>query len=583
VYDSRMSLPGGKTLPWRKIRVDANEPEIVPARAILIAALAFLLSFAACSSPVKQAPEPPPQSSRRSIDRIKPISGTLINIQWPDARYKYMNEQQAAYTCDDWALKVSEMAEIGIRYIVFQSVAQGGKAFYRSNLMPGAGLACDDPVGAVMRAAEEYGMRVFLSCEFVYNEDDAFCDPRIMESRLAIMREVAAQFGASPAFYGWYFSAEEDASALFGADSVESVDTLEDMGALSGPGYVEYVNTLAAEARKLTPGAKILIALRALGRIRWDDEYLRQLGSMDVDIVAYQDKVGSVRSTRPLDASRAQFALARTLHDRIPRIALWADIETFAWEGSPNSRTSALVPAPFSRVLEQMAAVSPYVERTLAYTMLGMADKPGSPAPTGHPTAQEQYRQYEQFLDRTFDMLVLTDAISGHVQHAAIGAKVTLKQNAAVVDGGSELVDGSTASIYNTSTGWVAFKDGIMDITVDLGTCMTLDYIGIHLLAEYWNGIFLPDKVNFSVSADGAEYVSIGEVESYPWYPGSRDPRRDIVAAHGGGTIARYVRITSRGIRIPSGINPARRSVLASEVIIRPRSPAPLARRSESI
>jgi hypothetical protein len=112
---------------------------------------------------------------------------------------------------------------------------------------------------------------------------------------------------------------------------------------------------------------------------------------------------------------------------------------------------------------------------------------------------------------------------------------------------------------------------------------MTLDYIGIHLLAEYWNGIFLPDKVNFSVSADGAEYVSIGEVEPYPWYPGTRDPRREIVAAHGDGTMARYVRITSRGIRIPSGINPARRSILASEVIIRPRSPAPLARRSESI
>ena len=102
-----------------------------------------------------------------------------------------------------------------------------------------------------------------------------------MEGRMAIMREVAARFAASPAFCGWYFSAEGDAGALF------------------GPAYIKYVNTLAAEARKLTPGAKILIAPQRLGNIRWSDEYLRRIESMDIDIVAYQDQVARAQSCMP--------------------------------------------------------------------------------------------------------------------------------------------------------------------------------------------------------------------------------------------------------------------------------------------
>lgn len=508
-------------------------------RTVFIAAIALLLSAAACGP-------------TDSTNRIKPITGTLINIQWPDARYTYMNERQAAYACDDWALKVSEMAEIGIEYIILQSVAQRGKAFYTSAFLPGAGLACDDPVEAILQAAEKRGVKVFLSCEFVQDEDDHMYLPPVMEGRRAIMRDVAARYGASPAFYGWYFSLEGNASRL-------------------DRQYAVYVNMLATEARKLTPGARILIAPRGLEGIQWSDDYLRTLESMDIDIVAYQDKVACSRSSNPLEVSRAQFAAARTWHKRVPRIELWANVETFSWEGTPNSRESALVPAPFSRVLEQMAAVAPYVDRIIAFTMLGMADKPGSPAPTGHPTAGEQYRQYMQFLDRMPEMLVLEDAIVGRVWHAAIGAKVVLNSDAELAGRESKLTDGRTASLYDRTHGWVKFKHGRMDITVDLRRRMNLDYVGIHLLADAKDSIFLPERVDFSVSVDGAEYESIGGVEPYPWRLDSLDTHREIVAAPRFEKGARYVRITSRGIRIPNGANRSdTTAIFASEIIINP-------------
>jgi hypothetical protein len=374
-----------------------------------------------------------------------------------------------------------------------------------------------------------------------------------MEGRRAIMRDVAARYGANPAFCGWYFSLEGNAARL-------------------DRQYAVYVNMLAAEARTLTPGARILIAPRGLERIQWSEDYLRILESMDIDIVAYQDKAACSQSSNPLEVSRAQFAAARTWHNRIPSVELWATVETFAWEGTPNSRESALVPAPFPRVLEQMAVVAPSVDRTIAFTMLGMADKPGSPAPTGHPSAVEQYRQYKRFLEREPEMLVLEDAITGNVWHAAIGAKVILSSNAESTDNGFQLTDGGTASLYTRTKGWVKFVHGIMDITVDLGRPKSLNYIGIHLLADGKNSIFLPEQVNFSVSADGAEYVSIAAVEPFPWRLDSLDTHREIVAAPRIDTRARYVRITSQGLRIPNGVSPPdTATILASEIIINPR------------
>jgi hypothetical protein len=523
-------------------------------RTALIAAVALLLSAASCGSGEKRQPDRPQRFHAVSIDHIKPISGTFFNFQWPDERYKYMNERQANFSCDDWTLKISEMADIGIRYIVVQSVALRGHAFYPSELMPRAGLACDDPLGSVVRAAEDRGIKLFLSCEFVKNEDDDICDPRIMQARLTVMREIAARYGGSSAFFGWYFASEGDASSFF------------------DPRYVEYVDRLAAEARTLTPGVAILIAPTRSRFVQWSDDFVRQLESLDVDIIAYQDKVAGPSHLRPINVSRTQFAEARKIHDRIPRIALWADIETFTWEGRYNSRASALVPAPFPRVLEQMAAVSPFVDGIIAFTMQGMADRPGSPAPTGPPTAAEQYREYRQFLDRDPEMLVMVDAIGGRVRHAAVGARVILPSSEDPGNERSELVDGATASIYNRKDGWIGFTDGSMDVIVDLGRTMTIDYVGVHLLADRWNKAFLPHEVSFAVSPDGTEYESIGTVEPYPWSPAEYDVRREILVAPTVGMTARYVRIVMRGTRIPDFVIPDGAAVLVSEIIVNPET-----------
>jgi hypothetical protein len=86
----------------------------------------------------------------------------------------------------------------------------------------------------------------------------------------------------------------------------------------------------------------------------------------------------------PAESARA-FAALRRAHDRVPQRALWADVETFAWEGPANQQTSPLIPAPWERVRAQLEAVSPRVDTILIYQYQGLMNRPGSPAFAGHP------------------------------------------------------------------------------------------------------------------------------------------------------------------------------------------------------
>ena len=125
-----------------------------------------------------------------------------------------------------------------------------------------------------------------------------------------------------------------------------------------------------------------------------DDLYVRQLESLDVDIIAYQDEVG-VRKSR-VEETSAFYAGLRKAHDRARRGAIWADLEIFEFENVVYK--SALLPAPFERVLRQMEAVSQWVDKILVYQYQGMMNKPGSRAFCGSPGSTRLYTEYTEWL-----------------------------------------------------------------------------------------------------------------------------------------------------------------------------------------
>ena len=125
-----------------------------------------------------------------------------------------------------------------------------------------------------------------------------------------------------------------------------------------------------------------------------DDQYVRQLASLDVDIIAYQDEVGVKKST-PEETPRLYEAL-RQAHDRAQRSALWADVEIFRFESTVYK--SPALPAPWERVRKQLAAVSPFVDKILVYQYLGMMNAPHSEAFCGPADSVNLYTGYMDWL-----------------------------------------------------------------------------------------------------------------------------------------------------------------------------------------
>ena len=97
--------------------------------------------------------------------QILPVTGTFINLPYQDVRNKYTNPEGIDMTDPQmWAMKVVEMKEMGMEYLVFMSVANECKAYYPSRLMDWHYPSYrQSPVDAIMDEAAKQGMKVFMS------------------------------------------------------------------------------------------------------------------------------------------------------------------------------------------------------------------------------------------------------------------------------------------------------------------------------------------------------------------------------------------------------------------------------------
>ena len=232
--------------------------------------------------------------------------------------------------------------------------------------MPRHKLGSDDPLEVVLSAADRHGVRFFIGNGFFGDWRKAeflMTDPEVTRLRFRAMAEVAEKYAHHRSFYGWYYPNEFGIRGHY-----------PDL-------FINYVNASSAEARRLTPGAKTLIAPYGIRNVQADDEFVRQLERLDVDFIAYQDGVG-VGQTK-LEESAGFFERLLGLHRKAARSRLWADVEVFRFAGEWGK--SALVPGPADEVIRQLEAVSPYVEKILIFQYGGLINRPGSPSFAGPP------------------------------------------------------------------------------------------------------------------------------------------------------------------------------------------------------
>lgn len=312
-------------------------------------------------------------AAARQNKKIKPIEGSWFEFQHHSAvEGMPWNATLEKFTAEQWDAKVKEMADAGLRYLVLLDIAIYGKSFYPSALLPKHQLGCDDPLEVVLTAADKYGIRFFISNDFFGEWTKSVFlmkDPEVNKLRIKAMNEVAGKYAHHKSFYGWYFPNETGIRGHY-----------DDF-------FIDYVNSSSAEAYRLTPKGKTLIAPYGTRDVKADEKYVRQLEQLNVDFIAYQDEIG-VQKTK-IEESGAYFEQLYKLHQKAAKAKLWADVEVFRFEGKVYN--SALLPASPERVIQQLEAVSPYVEKILIYQYGGLINKPESQSFAGPSESVQLY------------------------------------------------------------------------------------------------------------------------------------------------------------------------------------------------
>ncbi len=478
----------------------------------------------------------------------KKVHGTFINFAYMDERNKYMNPAGIDNTSPElWRLKIKELSDMGVRYVIIMYVANDDKAFYPSDFMPHAYQAGkESPVEAVMNAADDNNMKVFMSTGWAHNQDDNPRLPEIRAIQFKIMQETAKLFSKHKSFYGWYLPCEDVVGPYLSQNAVDAA------------------NSLAAEARAVTPGAKVLISPYGLKSANFDNsQFSDQIAKLKVDIIAYQDEIGCVVETTPLPHMKENFKHLREVHDKT-KIQLWANDESFTWEKELNTRPSALIPAPFPRFLSQLVGVSKAnVDEVVSFAITGIYDKPDSKIPIGQPIfGAKAYQEYMDWKEGKGRWPLLEATFYHDLKHDGISKNVTLTNPASPAYPGGNLSDGILGTEDNKDRNWLGFEKKDMIAVVDLGTNQKIKYLAARFLSYKPKNIFFPTSVEFSVSDDGKKFKTVKTVAMDQALNDKYDCWIDIAAADHLDETARFVRVYA--------INGIGQFILSDEILINP-------------
>lgn len=431
-----------------------------------------------------------------------PIRGSWINLFYQDERNRYTNPAHVdGLDPELWRKEVRKLYDMGMDYIVLMAVANKGMAYYPSQCMPRAypdgGIS---PVEAIMKEAETCGMRVFLSTGWAKNQDDNLRNPEIRDRQLEILHELALLYNNSPALYGWYLPVEDC------------------LGPILSDRAVEAVNSLTAEVRRQSPGKKVLISPYGLFKSRVNyPHFAEQIARLTVDIIAYQDEVGCLREPYPLPNLKEKWKALRAIHDQLP-IALWANCESFTWEGTTNDRHSPLLPASPERILAQQAAATQGgAECILSFAISGLVTPADEEDQLGQPGwsafVHQRLQGWRQECDRSMQLL---------------GASLMEKLKSTVcpqsfLPNKEMLFDGFTAELTPADRGWVSFRKGKSEIKITLKEAEPIHEVMIRLLESPRKRVTLPRKILLYTSTNGHDYTLAGE-----WHPdGFSNARHD--------------------------------------------------------
>ena len=479
----------------------------------------------------------------------RPVKGTWINLAYQDERNKYMNPPSVDNCSPElWRLKVRELSEMGLEYIIIMYVANEGKAFYPSQFMaPAYDPKKESPVEAIMNAADQYNMKVFMSSGWAKNQDDNPGLPEIRAIQFKIMAETAKLFSGHRSFYGWYLPCEDVVGPFLSQRAVDAA------------------NMMSAEAKKLTPAAKVLISPYGLRMANFSDgKFARQIGKLKVDIIAYQDEVGCVVEPMPIPHLKQNYISLRQVHNKTG-IAFWSNDESFTWEKGLNTRPSALIPAPFPRFLSQLCgAAAAGVDEVSSFAICGIYDKPGSEIPLGEPFfSSKAYSEYSEWREGKGRWPLLEATFLGTVENAGSNMNVTVQGKNGATESASLLVDGRLGTEDINDPAWSLFDKHDLVATVDMGSQKSVNSLAVRFLTYRLQGIYFPTVVEFALSEDGKNFREIRTVQMDQCLNDRYDCWIDIAFTGPLNERGRFIRVWA--------INGLGQKIMSDEIFINPK------------
>jgi hypothetical protein len=269
---------------------------------------------------------------------VKWLEGTFIQF-WAS-----MREVGVA----QWKREFVAMRALGFRTIILQWVQADGVNLFEP----------PDPFPPMLDLARECGMRMVFGLRHDGrwwrewgNED--YLREEARES-VALAREVYRRYGKHPAFGGFYIPYE----LWDGSFTEAQVASLH-----------ELLRTIGRACRQLAPSSPVFLAPFFAGLVsaeRFEQLWLRLLRHKPVDVVALQDGVGARGWDEQIEEKVPPYFAAMQRVCRKRGVRLWCDLECFQLTNNDPSRP-AFAPAAAERLVRQLRAVSPYVERVVTF------------------------------------------------------------------------------------------------------------------------------------------------------------------------------------------------------------------------
>lgn len=320
------------------------------------------------------------------VRSTRQIDGCWVSIvHWSEEEARHFNADLKRLGAEDWKEQIRAMNAAGIKSVLIQNLfhadryagrhtmtpqSYDGAAFYPSGLYEKRyPLACEDPVRAILEAAEQCGMTVFLGVGLFAWFDFSQAS---LEWHKRVTQELFERYGGYSSLYGWYVSEE-----MFGS----LYDEWEYLPNEAYKDVASFFEKYTAFVRSLTPTKPVALAPNNIRFQEFATEWGEILPNIDILIPFAFAR----------DPQNMNIAEIQEICDRAGT-RFWVDMEMFAFP-----LDDGLVPKSLEELVAEIRNYDA-VEQIFGYQFTGIMNPADSPFDLGGQAAKELYVSYCRFL-----------------------------------------------------------------------------------------------------------------------------------------------------------------------------------------